>query len=160
MPVLRLFRDGSILEYGRGHFDARQVYHSHPNALSRPAQDSDIFNRLKILSQKEIPGTIYNDFVVIYNRTSHKLISSNFDLIHCMSHSYGEHALEFEIVFSILYAKMVAAETIRRDPLKRRVKRLGVHLVLFDNYSGEMASKACQKQPWQELDAACNERGF
>ncbi|PDW02087.1 hypothetical protein CJ255_15680 [Candidatus Viridilinea mediisalina] len=77
-----------------------------------------------------------------------------------MSHSYGEHALEFEIVFSILYAKMVAAETIRRDPLKRRVKRLGVHLVLFDNYSGEMASKACQKQPWQELDAACNERGF
>lgn len=160
MPILRLFRDGSLLEYGRGHFDARQVYHSRPNALSRPAQDSDIFSRLKALGQVEVPSAIYADFIVVYNRTSRKLISANFDLINYMARSYGDHALEFEVIFSILYAKMVAAESIRRDPLKRRIKRLGVHFVLFDGYCGETAAKACQKQSWQELDAACKERGF
>ncbi|RRR65620.1 MAG: hypothetical protein EI684_22615 [Candidatus Viridilinea halotolerans] len=160
MSILRLFRDGSILEYGRGHFDAQQVYHSRPNALSLPAQDSDILSRVKVLAQSAAPQTIYADFVVIYNRTSRKLLPANFDLIHYMAPSYNEHALEFEIIFAILYAKMVTAEMLRRNPLKRRSKRLGVHLVLFDDYTGTAAAKACQSEAWSELDAACRERGF
>jgi hypothetical protein len=160
MPVLRLFRDGSLLEYGRGHFDAHQVYHSRPNALSCPARTEDTLSRLGQLGQLYCPHGIYADFVVIYNRTKHSISPHIFDLIHYMARGYGTDALELEVLLAILYAEMVVAEAARRNRLKRRLKRLGVHYVLLEGYSGTAAASACQVDAWLLLDDACRERGF
>jgi hypothetical protein len=160
MPLLRLFRDGSLLEYGRGHFDARQVYHSRPNALSHPAKTEDTLSRLGQLGQLYCPHAIYADFVVVYNRTTHSISPHIFDLIHHMARGYATDALEIEVLFAILWAEMVVAEAARRDRLKRRIKRLGVHYVLLEGYSGVSAAAACQSNSWLLLDSACRERGF
>jgi hypothetical protein len=160
MPVLRLFRDGSILEYGKGHFDARQVYHSRPNMLRRPATDADTLSRLGQLTLSAYPNDIYADFVVVYNRVTGPVAAHIFDLIHHMARGYGERALELEVIFAILYAEMVVAEAARRDRLKKRPKRLGVHYVLLDGLSGADAAAACRASPWQLVDSACRERGF
>lgn len=149
-----------MLEYGRGRFDARQVYHTRPNTLRRPATDVDTLSRLEQLASSASPHAIYADFVVIYNRATGPISAHTFDLIHHMARGYGERALELEVLFATLYAEMVVAEAARRDRLKKRPKRLGVHYVLLEGLSGEVAAQACQASSWQLVDAACRERGF
>ncbi|HMQ30847.1 MAG TPA: hypothetical protein PKD53_08965 [Chloroflexaceae bacterium] len=161
MAGLRLFRDGSRLEFGKGHLTQWDVYLARPNAATILADDAESLGRLERLAVAHNPRTLYDDFVMVYNRATHEVRPHVFDLIHGMGQLYGEHGLEFELAMAITYAGMVALERRHRSrPGVKRQWRLGVHLVLAEGQGAGAAVAFKRRKPWVELVAACAARGF
>lgn len=79
----------------------------------------------------------------IFSQMKEKRTYSVFEDIECFSKTYGKDSLLVNKVFSILYVAMIAEETKNggKLPLKKRVKRLGVHQVLIDGFSAERAAR-------------------
>jgi hypothetical protein len=77
-----------------------------------------------------------------------------------MSHTYGPDALEIDILLTILYGGMVAEMNKRSTKLKKRVKRLGIHQLLLEDYSPEDAGSFSRGKGWEIIDMECCIRGF
>lgn len=68
---------------------------------------------------------------------------------------------KFAIVFTIIYLGMVAEENkIGYKKLGKRIKRLGIHQVLYDRYSPAAAASFSRGLPWTRIDNECKLRGF
>ena len=122
--------------------------------------DVKYFSRLQKLGELHGKTKIYDDFVVIFNRTT-KFINPNvFDLITKMSKAYETDALEIEIWFNVLYAGMIAEENKENAILKKRIKRLGMHQVLMEDVNPVIAANFSKGKKWKELDVIMKEKGF
>jgi hypothetical protein len=71
-------------------------------------------------------------------------------------------SLETEIIFTILFAAMVAEENKANTRLGAKIKRLGVHQVLMDTppISSRIAANYSRGMKWQEINKECSDRGF
>src|SRR5690606_2491784 len=98
-----------------------------------PPLDVQYFTDLQNYAKKHSGASLYNDFVDIYNRTNKAIESATLDHIEALSQKYGTDALELEIIFTIIYAGMVAEENKAFTMLGKKIKRLGVHQVLMEN---------------------------
>lgn len=161
MTILRLFRDGSRLEFGKGHLDQWTVYLARPHAAKVAADEAESLARLERLAAAQGPQLLYADFIVIYHRCNYQIQPYMFDLIHAMGRSYGERDLEVEVAFSMAYAGMVALERRHRSrPGVKRRRRLGVHMLLVEGRGAAAAAALGRAMSWDELAAACAARGF
>lgn len=161
MAGLRLFRDGSRLEFGKGHLDQWTVYLARPHTASVRADDPESLGRLERLALRHCPQTLYDDFIVVYNRATHEVRPYIFDLIHSMGRLYGDQALEYELAMAMGYAGMVALERRHRSrPGVKRQWRLGVHMVLAEGQGAAAAAAFKRRKTQAELAAACVARGF
>ena len=129
---LNTFSNGGFIEFDTGNFDDWCVYITKPGGERIAPSDVTYFSRLKKMGIKYGNQKIYDDFVVIFNRTSSKIDTDIFKLILILSRHYGKDALEIEIWFNVIYAGMVAEENKKNAILKKRIKRLGIHQVLID----------------------------
>lgn len=77
-----------------------------------------------------------------------------------LSKDYGEHSNKFAIVFTIIYLGMVAEENKVGTKLGKRIKRLGIHQVLYDRYFPTAAANFSRGLPWTRIDNECKLRGF
>ncbi len=73
---------------------------------------------------------------------------------------YGNDSLEMDILFTIIYAGMVAEENKANMVLKKRIKRLGMHQSLIENTPADYAANFSKGKKWRELDTLCRQRGF
>ncbi len=121
------FSNGGFIEFDSGCFDGWCVFLTTSNGKRFAPTDAEYFSRLKVLSEKFGPQNIYDDFVVIYNRTTKNVDTKVFDLILVLSRFYDEDASEIEMWLNVLYAGMIAEENKENATLKKRIKRLGVH---------------------------------
>lgn len=158
--IIRDFKDGSTLEYDKGAFDDWCVYLTRPNIIRYAPKDYQYFKRLTEYGLKYGKNQVYNDFVQIYNVTTKSLDNSVFELIDRLSEKYGEKAIDIAIDFSIIYMGMVAEENKAYTKLGKRVKRLGIHQVLIDEYPYNMAANFSRGKKWRDLDNECKQRGF
>lgn len=71
-----------------------------------------------------------------------------------------EHKLDFDIWYTVLYLAMIAEENKKFTKLGKRVKRLGLHQVLFDGLLPIEAANYSKGKRWQELSKDCEVRGF
>jgi hypothetical protein len=55
---------------------------------------------------------------------------------------------------------MVSEENYPNTILGKRIKRLGVHQLLFDGMTAEEAANWSRDKPWRELDKASKDWGF
>jgi hypothetical protein len=62
--------------------------------------------------------------------------------------------------FNVLYMGMVSEENYPNTILGKRIKRLGVHQLLFDGMTAEEAANWSRDKPWRELDKASKDWGF
>ena len=70
MPVLiKNFSDNSILEYDQGKFDEYCIYLTRPDIERRAPTDSQYFTALSRYGNTFGHERIYNDFVLIYDKT-------------------------------------------------------------------------------------------
>ncbi|NTV99741.1 MAG: hypothetical protein HGA19_00375 [Oscillochloris sp.] len=81
-------------------------------------------------------------------------------MIYYRSKAYGDDDLEVGILLSILYAGMIAEENKRQARLRKRVKRLGVHQVLFEGLAPEEAATFSKVKLWEVIDLECTVRHF
>lgn len=158
--TIRKFRDGCRLEYDRGSFDDWCVYLVSPDGTRRPPRDEDYFRALRRLGEKHGLRRIYDDFVRIYDSTGTEADSGTLDLAGALAEGYGEDAPEVERIFSILHMAMVAEARKANTRLGKRIKRLGVHLLLLEDRPVEEAANFMRKMKWWEIADLCARRGF
>lgn len=159
--IIKTFKDGSFLEYAEGNFDNWCVYMVNPSkGFRQPPRDIHYFEFLR--KQASIYGNerVYNDFVSIYNLTGKEVEPDVLRKIDEISESYGEIALEFSKIFTILYMGMLAEEKKEGTRLGKRIKRLGVHKLLLEGQTVNESANFMRGMNWRQIDALCKERGF
>ena len=154
------FNNGGFIEFDKGSFDNWCVYVVKPNGERFAPTDIQYFLRLKKLGEKYGTKRIYDDFTVIFNRTTKEIDKNIFKLISILSKFYSKHSLEMEIWFNVLYAGMIAEENKANAILKKRIKRLGIHQVLIDGLEPEVAASFSKGIKWQDLDRLMKAKGF
>ncbi|TYO94426.1 DUF7004 family protein [Desulfallas thermosapovorans] len=158
--IIKKFVDGSLLEYGRGRFDNWCVFLSRPNQNRYAPKDIEYFTRLKNIGSTHGYSNVYDNFVEIYELTSSNINKKVLQAISARAQKFGNDALEIDILFSILYAAMVAEENKENTKLGKRIKRLGVHQLLIENMSPVNAANHSKGKSWRQIDAECKTRGF
>ena len=158
--LIKSFVDGSYLEYDRGSFDDWCVYLTKSNGIRRPPRDVDYFNQLKHFTGKYGVDRIYNDYVRVYDLTGKQVEASALSNITAIASSYGNDALEIDVIFSILYMAMIAEERKKFTRLGKRIKRLGIYKLLIENRSVGEAANFMRGMGWRDIDYLCRERGF
>lgn len=157
---IKTFLDNSFIKYDRGNFDDWCVYYISANGECTAPTDIDYFQELKNLAQKYGVEKVYSDFVSIYNITGKELEENILQYITNISSEYGKDSLKVDIIFSILYVAMISEEKIVYTKLGKRIKRLGVHLLLIDGESVDISANIMRGKKWYEIDADCRKRGF
>jgi len=157
---LNTFSNGGFIEFDSGCFDGWCVFVSTPGNPRFAPTDVQYFSRLKKLSEKYGPQKIYDDFIVIFNRTTKKIDPKVFDLILVLSRFYSADAVEMELWLNVIYAGMIAEENKENAILKKRIKRLGMHQVLIDGMTPEEAAVFSKGKKWKELDEIMRLKGF
>lgn len=160
MPVLKTFADGGVLEYGRGRFDDHCVFLTRPAVSRHAPRDKTYFETLRTLGDGHGSEKVYADFVWLYDATTGVLEDRTMAEITHVTAAYGADGLEADVLFSILYAAMVAEERKAGTKLGKRVKRLGVHQVLVEGMAPEVASDFSRGLKWRAIAAECERRGF
>jgi hypothetical protein len=161
MPTLiKHFRDGSILEYDSGRFDDWCIYLSRPHQSRHAPIDKEYFAEFQKLAQTHTARKIYDDFVKIYSAVTKQIDDQILLLIQKLSQDYTKDNLEIEILFSIVYAGMVAEQNKAFTKLGKRVKRLGMYQSLIEGMPAEQAALYSKGKKWQEIEKECQQRGF
>lgn len=161
MPqIINKLRRHDSIEFGRGSFDEWCVYLKIGDKNKYAPSDKDYFQNIRSLAQKHGFQTIYDDFVVIYNRTTKELNPEILKLILAMSYNYRPDEYEFEIWFNVLYAGMIAEENKTHAILKKRIKRLGMYQLLIEKKLPEEAAEFSRGKNWKQLDQLMKRAGF
>ena len=158
--LIKTFSDNSRIEYDRGNFDNWCIYYYNCHNERKPPKDVDYFLALRILARKYGTSKVYEDFVKVYNMVEKDLDNDKLHEISILTNTYGEDSIRADITFSILYAAMIAEEKVVYTKLGKRIKRLGVHLLLIENKTIEYAANIMRGKMWTTLDAQCREYGF
>jgi len=161
MPIIKRFANGAFLEYARGNFDDWCVYLTSPNGSRRPPRDTDYFQTIKDIAVKYGANRVYADYVSIYDITGNKVEEEVLNQITLIANKYdADDVLKVDILFSILYLAMIAEERKANTRLGRRIKRLGIHYLLFEGASITQAANFMRGMNWRKIAALCEERGF
>jgi len=156
---MKSFRDGSLVEFGRGRIDNWCVFVTRPGKPKHAPRDVDYFSQLQELHRQH--PEIHDDFIVVFDATTSTPSEQVLTTISSLATKYpAAQAVDVEVLLTVLYAAMVAEENREYAPLKRRIKRLGIHQVLIEKMPVIEAANFSKKKKWRELDALCKERGF
>lgn len=120
--ILTTFEDKSFLEFASGSFDDWCVFVVTPINRYAP-KDTEYFERLVFYANKYSAESLYKFFVDVYDYTTKDINPMMFDAIkrRCLR-DYKEDALELSIIFSILYASMIAEENKAFTKLRKEDK--------------------------------------
>ena len=161
MPALiKQTRNGTIVEFDKGSFDEWCVYITAPGQSRYAPKDIEYFDKLRQLGAIYGHARIYNDFIRIYSVMSKQVNDVVLSLINTIAAGYAKHADEIEVLFTIIYAGMIAEENKAKAILGKRIKRLGMQQVLLENNSAEYAANFSKGKRWKELDAIMKAKGF
>ena len=158
--TMRVFPDGTKLEYDRGKFDDFCLYIVESDGKRHSPQDIEYFSDLKNLSDEYGVEVVYEDFVSVYDHTTKDFDKKVYDIIDNISEHYPKDELRVKKLFSIFYLTMISEENKYRTKLGKRVKRLGVHYLLKENQKVSLSTTFMIGVPWRDLDELCKERGF
>ncbi len=155
MKIVKKFKDGSEIGFGKGRFDDFCVYLD-----NKPPLDVHYFTRLYEL--KEIYGgsNIYNDFIYIYELVTKNLESAVLENIAHISKKYKDDIIRVDKIFTILYMAMIAEENKVNTKLGKKIKRLGVHQILIENITPNVSANFSKGMKWREIEKECIKRGF
>lgn len=158
--LIKRFSDGSLLEFDQGNFDEWCIFLTRPGRLRFAPRDWQYFVRLQELAAAHGNQKVYADFVAIFDATNRTLDAELLTRISRISIDYTQHILRADIVFTLLYAGMLAEENKAHAPLGKRIKRLGVYQVVLEEMNPHAAATFSVGRPWQELAQLCVSRGF
>jgi hypothetical protein len=150
--------NGDELFFGGGKFDDWCIYVARKDSKDFMFPlDSWYFTELKRINDEQ--PEVYEDFVRIYEVTTKETNQDVIDLIRELASKYDEKHL-VELIYSILYAGMIAEENKENTMLGKRIKRLGMYQTLVDNMEPATAANFSRGMRWQEIDEQCKKRGF
>lgn len=160
MPRLIKNKEGCfVIEFDTGSFDDWCIFLTRPGFKRYAPRDTEYFSFLKQAGTKQGVAKVYNDFVQFYQLTSNQPNENILSIIEKISWQYEQPA-ETEMWFVVIYAGMIAEENKKNSKLGKRVKRLGLHQLLLENFSPESAASFSKNKKWQDLDKLMKSKGF
>jgi hypothetical protein len=158
--LIKIINNNIRVEFDFGSFDNWCVFITRPTQLRYAPTDIEYFSWLKKQSTKFGSAKIYNDFISFYEPATKNIEPTILSAITTISKDYEPDAEETDLWFTVIYAGMIAEENKANAILKKRIKRLGMHQLLLENYSAEEAASFSRNKKWQELDALMKQKGF
>ena len=159
--LIKQLQNNRSVIFDSGKFDDWCVYVVESNGSKKAPFDETYFSDLHQISQKYPNNKVYNDFVMIYERTTRTIDHGVLTLIDEIVATYNhEDKIIIEQWLTVIYAGMIAEENKENAILKKRVKRLGMHQVLMLNMPASEATKFSYGRKWRELDAIMRPLGF
>lgn len=158
MKLIKKINDEIVIEVGKGKFDDHCVYINNNSSRYAP-RDVDYFSFFINMKNKYSSERIYEDFIKIYNHTNEEISSGTLSLVTDLSNNYEEMA-EFDKWFTVIYLGMVAEEKKQNAILKKKIKRLGIHQILFEGLSALDAANYSKGKKAHFLLKECSLRGF
>ncbi len=158
---IKTFSNGAFLEYDRGAFDDWCVFLTMPGQQRVAPRDEAYFAEMIALSGRYGSEKLYADFLKVYEHTDKQLDEKVLLAITRLAQrEYAKDALQLDILFTTLYAGMVAEENKKHTKLGKRIKRLGVHSILKESMSAREAANLMKGMKWGEIQELCRQRGF
>lgn len=159
--LLTHFDDNSFLYFSKGKFDNFCVFINHNNKVYAP-HDYEYFTQMKNYANIYTPHLIYMIFIFVYINTNKSINYEIFNNIKSLCKKYfsEKDSVNLSKLFSILYATMIAEENKKFTKLGKRIKHLGVFLLLFENISPENAANMFKNKKWYEIDSMCKNRNI
>jgi hypothetical protein len=158
--LIKIINNRIRIEFDTGSFDNWCVYLTKPGMMRYAPTDIEYFSWLKQQSLNFGAAKIYNDFISFYESTGKEINSILLDKITTLSIDYCSVAEEADTWFTIIYAGMIAEENKANAILKKRIKRLGMHQLLLENFKSEDAANFSKNKKWTELDILMRQKGF
>ena len=147
--------------FDRGSFDNWCVYVVEADGSKRAPLDTTYFADLKTIAKAYVKDKVYQDFLVIYDKTTKEIDLSVLHLINDLVDTYHDgHKVLIEQWFTVIYAGMIAEENKRRAILKKRIKHLGIYQTLILDFDPKIAATFSKGKKWQELDLIMRELGI
>ena len=148
----------TCIYFDKGKFDKYCVYINGRNKFRYAPTDDVYFNWIRILAKQYGNFQVWNDFCTIYDivdtgETENEVLSiiKNIDL------HYNDDTILWWLIF---YMTMRAECKIENTILKKRIKKLGVYNILFDEYPIDYIIKYMKGKNWRYLDDLMKERGI
>ena len=167
--VVKSFPGGTSIGFTEGKFD-RWCVQERVFVWTRRPTDAGCFARLLELAGRYGRDRVMADFVAVYDAMGVRpprgdLLPSEqvLDLITRFSAAYDAapgDSVRADRLFTTLYLTMIAEENKARAILGKRIKRLGVHLVLMEGRTPEEAAAFPTGKKAAELSALCQSYGF
>ncbi|KMQ69794.1 hypothetical protein ACM39_01730 [Chryseobacterium sp. FH2] len=158
METIKVFSNGGKLFYSEGNFDKWCVYYESGEKPMFPPTDKYYFKYL--LRSSRMYSTIYDDLFSVFNQTTDRVEEEVLQNIVILSQKYGAYAIQFEILFTVIYCAMISEEKKEHTRLGKRIKMLGIHQLLKENFSVDEAADFSRNKSWKVLAAECNKYGF
>lgn len=146
------------LVFSQGRFDNRCIYFVENN-MAHAIKDVEIFRVIPTFRATELKYMFYQDFCCIFSDTTSHINPSVIRRIKSISSKYPVSS-NAEYIFMFLYAGMVAEENKQHAIIKKFMKRLGVHQVLIEGMTPELAASYTRGKSWKHIFAECELRGF
>ncbi|WP_312312802.1 DUF7004 family protein [Empedobacter brevis] len=158
MRVIKNLKNNKKVIFDQGKFDDWCVYVVEENGIKKAPFDVDYFTDLKQLNTLYRNNKVYQDFLKIYHPTDQTIAPDILKLIDDIVMTYQpEHQVIIEQWFTVIYAGMIAEENKQFAILKKRVKHLGVHQTLIQDFSPAHAARFSYGKKWRELDVIMKE---
>ena len=154
------FPNGSHLDFGWGSFDGWCVFFSDGRRAPTAPRDLDYFKEIRDMAVLYGRERVYSDFVRVYDATTAEYSEAVRDAVIRIGSAYGRDAEKMIRLLLILYMGMVAEENKRNKILGKRIKRLGMHLLLFEGFNAYDAAGLLRDVNWKLLDVLCRRLGF
>ena len=158
--VVKMWADGSSIGYGRGKFDDWCVYFTDAAGRVRAPLDREYFLEMRKLADRFGTEKTYGDFVRIYNLTWNEISEEVLRIIDETAETYEDEALKVSVLLTTLYMGMIAENNKERAKLGKRIKRLGVHILLVGNVDYRIAANFMRGMSARDLNALCIQYGF
>ena len=156
--LVKEFKKGVSLSFGRGSFDDWAVIVQHPSFPKFPT-DEWYFKKLSKFALYSSPFELYEEFVEIYELTTNVVDENVLNTISGIAKRYPD-PLEFDLIFTILYMGMIAEENKEGAILGKKMKRLGVYQTLIEGLGATKAAHYSRGQSADYLLEVCKYRGF
>jgi len=152
--------DGTELVWDKGRIDAWCVYIVKDGKRRAPL-DTEYFDYIMKLGERVGEDHTYAIFCSVWELAekepqdkASRVIDGLVALIPPAMRESGR------LWFNVLYMGMVSEENYPNTKLGKRIKRLGVYQLLFENMSPFEAANWSKTKPWRELADECEQRGF
>ena len=157
---MKVFSDGSRIEFASGAFDNWCVFLSRPNARRHAPFDRDYFATVQGLANRHGADYLWKIFVRLCERTSREPDVEVLNGLSEVALRFGSDSVDFDIAFTCIYMGMIAEENKASTKLGKRIKKLAMHQILREGISVEVAANYTKGMGWKQIDALCKERGF
>ena len=99
-------------------------------------------------------------FNMIYDRTTNELDARVVNMIGWQSVMFQDLQLEYQKTMTTIYAGMIAENNKAFTKLGKRIKKLGVYVLLHEDSGVHFAANFMRGKTWREIVVMCEARGL